>query len=76
VLLIRLMPSYIRREAALYLHYEVKRPTSNYNAHPNVFVIPFSCIGNVHTQLAVELGSVDRGRRNFLDLNRLMFNKY
>jgi hypothetical protein len=42
------------------------------NAHPNIFIAPFDSIDNAHTQLVVEVGSTDRGRRNSLKARALL----
>jgi hypothetical protein len=43
-----------------------------YNVHPNIFVTPFDVYTTRIQQLAVELGSTDRGRKNFLKARALL----
>jgi hypothetical protein len=43
-----------------------------YNAYPNIFITPFKVQITRIRQLAVELGSIDRGRRNSLKARVLL----
>jgi hypothetical protein len=42
------------------------------NAHPNIFIAPFDVWITRICQLAVELGSTDRGRRNSSETRALL----